>query len=338
MGILPMRARAHARTHNNCAENPVRLTDASRDSPEDHEQTPRHRATEGPSLRLRLKIPVTHMKKTNFFLTVAMLLAGLCAASAHIGYTNRDFGTLIIDNSTVVRGNQTISSSFGWADAADSDYGDSHRGRFYRFTLTSTASVVISVQRDNAGTSANGTESNFLPGISLFQGLGHLSPDQESHDSAALSVSSRDVGTEGSLRTLTNWSIGNDPTYNPPNPETPLDPYSGGILYPASLRSFTYVGHIADGTSANFGSAAGIVGDGVADGFVTATFADLGAGDYSIFVGGASYGRQTDEPGPTYPTYGVDVSVRAIPEPGTIGLIVLGLGTFAFIRSRRRTK
>ena len=273
-----------------------------------------------------MKIPLTQIS-----IFTAALLTGIIPASAHIGYTGRDFGTLVSDNSTVVRANQTVSSSFGWADATDSDWGDSHRGRFYRFTLTSTASIVISAQRDNAGTSANGTESNFLPGISLFKGLGHLAPEQGSHDSAALSISSRPGGTEGSFRSLTSWSIGNDPTYN-----TPGDPLSG-ILYAASLRSFDYIGHIADGTSANFGSEPGIVGDGVADGFVTATFADLGAGDYSIFVGGASYGRQLDEPGPTtFPTYGVDVSVRAIPEPGTAGLLVLGAGALALLRRRIR--
>jgi hypothetical protein len=264
------------------------------------------------------------------FLPAAALLIGMSAASAHIGYSGRDFGTLTTDNSTVTRGNQTVSSSFGWADATDSDWGDSHRGRFYRFTLPSDGiTIIISAQRDNSGTSANGTESNFLPGISLFKGLGHLSPEQGSHDSAALSVSSRPGGTEGSFRALTDWSVGNDPTYN-----TPGDPLSG-ILYAASLRSFEYIGHIADGTSANFGFASGIVGDDVADGFVTATFAGLSSGNYSIFVGGASYGRQVDEPGPTYPTYGVDVSVRAIPEPGVIGLLALGVGTLAFLCKRR---
>jgi hypothetical protein len=272
--------------------------------------------------------------KSFYFQTIAAvaigLLATLATASAHIGYTGRDFGTLAINNSTSIRGNQTISSSFGWADATDSDWGDSHRGRFYRFTLTSTASVVISAQRDNAGTSANGTESNFLPAISLFRGLGHLAPDQGSHDSAALSVSSRPGGTEGSLRTLVDWSIGNDPTYN-----TPGDPLSG-IAIAASLRSFVYIGNIADGTTANFGFESGIFGDGTADGFVEGTFNDLAPGDYSIFVGGASYGRQIDEPGPTYPTYGVDVSVRAIPEPGVIGLLALGGGAIAILWRRRR--
>jgi hypothetical protein len=172
-------------------------------------------------------------------------------------------------------------------------------------------------------------ESHFLPGISLFKGLAHLSPEQGSHDSAALSVAERPVGTEGSFRALTDWSIGNDPTYN-----TPGDPTSG-ILSAASLRFFQSIGHMADGTSANFGNAVGILGDGVADGYVTATFVDLAPGDYSIFVGGATYARQIDEPSSPFPTYGVDVSVRAIPEPGVIGQVALSFGALA-LRQRKR--
>ncbi len=277
------------------------------------------------------------MKYKNLFFSAFLGSAFVtCStASAHIGYSGRDFGTLVANNSTIVRGNQTVSSSFGWADATDTDWGDSHRGRFYRFTLTSISTVVISAQRDNSGTAANGIESNFLPAISLFKGLGHLTPFQGSHDSAVLSVASRGSGTEGSFRALEDWSIGNDPTYNPPNPLFPDDPLSGGILYAADLRFFEYVGHIADGTSANFGSVPGILGDGSADGYVTGTFVDLAPGDYSIFVGGASYGRQVVELGPTFPTYGVDVSVRAIPEPGVIGLIALSLGALA-LRQRNR--
>jgi hypothetical protein len=267
-------------------------------------------------------------------------LAGLClvpSAHAHIGYGNpishptspgRNFETLVIGSPALISANQTVSSGFGWADATDADFGDSHRGRFYRFTLTTTTSVSISAERNSLGT---GPVDSFLPAFSLFLGLGHLAPFQASHDSAALSVSSRPGGTEGSFRSLTDWSIGNDPTYN-----TAGDPASG-VLYAADLRSFTYVGHAADGSAANFGSAAGIFGDGIADGYVTAIFADLAPGEYSIFVGGANYALQGAETGPTFPTYGVTVSVQAIPEPASVaalaGLVALGL---VGLRRRRR--
>jgi hypothetical protein len=251
------------------------------------------------------------------------------SAFAHISYNNRNFGTLII-SADVSNTNQTVSSGFGWADATDVDWGDSHRGRFFRFNLANPLAgdqgVRITVSRNLLGTGANHT---FLPAFSLFSGLAQLSPEALAHDSSTLSVASRTNGTEGSFRSLTDWSIGNDPTYN-----TAGDPTSG-VLYAARLASFTYIGHAADGTSANFGNASGIVGDGTADGFVTATFTGLAAGDYSLFVGGANYDLQTTEAGPTYPTYGVNVTVGLVPEPSTASLI-LGSATLLGLLRRRK--
>jgi hypothetical protein len=128
-----------------------------------------------------------------------------------------------------------------------------------------------------------------------------------------------------------DFSIGNDDTFN-----TAGDP-SSGILIPARLANFTYIGHAADGTATNYGNAPGINGDGNADGFVTATFNDLAAGDYSLFVGGANYAAQLTETGPTYPTYGVNVSVQAVPEPSTWALIALGFGFLAWRILHRKT-
>jgi hypothetical protein len=246
-------------------------------------------------------------------------------AFAHITYNGRIFGTVTTTGSSITT--QTISSGFGWADATDDDWGDSHRGRFFRFNVASGTSVQITVQRNAGGT---GTPGTFLPALSLFSGLAQMSPYKPAHDSASLSVDSRPAGTEGSFRALTDWSIGNDPTYNTPN-----DPQSG-ILYAAQLANFTYVGHRADGTSANYGNAAGILGDGIANGFVTATFANLAPGDYSLFVGGANYGLQSTETGPTYPTYGVDVTVQAVPEPGAFVLAAIGIGAVGWTSLRRR--
>ena len=152
----------------------------------------------------------------------------------------------------------------------------------------------------------------------MFAGLAHGSPEALAHDSSTLSVASRPVDTEGSFRSLTDWSIGNDPTYN-----TAGDPASG-VLYAARLANFTYIGHLADGTSANYGNAPGIVGDGIADGSVTARFNDLAAGDYSLFVGGANYGAQLTEIGPIYPTYAITATLQTVPEPSTWALLALG--------------
>lgn len=260
-----------------------------------------------------------------------LTLVAACAApaglQAHISYTGRNFGTLVIGGPATNITTQTMSSAFGWADATDSDWGDSHRGRFFRFTLSTPASVMITVQRNALGTGAQGT---FLPAISVYSGLAQRANNEGvqqgetfrtealAHDGAALSVASRPGGTEGSFRALTNWSIGNDPTY------VTAGDASSGILIEARLASFTYIGHAADGTSANFGSVPGINGDGVADGFVTATFDGLAAGDYSFFVGGANYDAQLVETGAPFPTYGVNVSVQGVPEPSTWALLAIG--------------
>jgi hypothetical protein len=252
-------------------------------------------------------------------IATAILISAGHNASAHISYTGRNFGTLSVGGAAVVIGNQTISSSFGWADATDTDWGDSHRGRFFRFTLNSTASVIITVSRNHAGnqTAGNGTANSFLPAVSLYSGLAQRANNEGvqqgatfrtealAHDGSALSISARG-SAEGSLRTLTNFSIGNDDTY-----VTSGDP-TNGILIPARLASFTYIGHAADGTALNYGNATNIEGDGTADGFLTATFLDLAPGDYSFFVGGADYASQTVQVGSLYPTYGVFVSAQAI--------------------------
>ena len=280
-----------------------------------------------------------------FLKYLILTLAAACAVppsglQAHISYTGRDFGALVVGHPATSILTQTVSSSFGWADATDDDWGDSHRGRFFRFTLNTSASVMITVERNASGTGVAGT---FLPAFSLFSGLAQRGNNEGvqqgsayrtealAHDSARLSINSRPAGADGSFRALTGWSIGNDPTY-----VTAGDPTSG-ILIEARLASFTYIGHAADGTSVNFGLAPGIHGDGNADGSLTASFHGLAPGNYSLFVGGANYAAQTAEPGPTYPTYGVNVSVQAVPEPSTWALLAFG-GLVAGAALRRKLR
>ena len=274
------------------------------------------------------------------------LIAASAAPSglqAHISYTGRDFGT---DPLSVTVSSQAASSAFGWADATDADWGDSHRGRLFRFKLTTPASIMISVTRGGSA-SQTGAADTFLPGLSLFSGLAQRANNEGvqqgatfrtealAHDGAALSIQSLvdqfgsgngsglgGSGKEGSFRALDNWSIGNDPTYVTSGDAT------SGILIEARLAYFTYIGHAADGTSANFGyHIHGIQGDGIADGSVTATFHDLAAGDYSLFVGGANYDAQSTETGPTYPTYAFTATVQTVPEPSTWALLALGGAT-----------
>jgi hypothetical protein len=61
----------------------------------------------------------------------------------------------------------------------------------------------------------------------------------------------------------------------------------------------------------------------------------LSAGDFSLFVGGANYALQTAEPGPTYPTYGVNVTVGLVPEPSTSSLLLGGAALLGLLRRRK---
>jgi MYXO-CTERM domain-containing protein len=266
----------------------------------------------------------------NTVASIAAISVSITGSSfAHISYSGRNFGTLTNVASSI--NNQLVSSGYGWADATDADWGDSHRTRFFRFNVAADGTQVrIAVQR-NANASATGAQGTFLPGFSLYSGLAQLSPNPLGHDGSALSVQWLTTtfgntagfglggsGKEGVLNALGNWSVGNS--------------VSNTIVDPSDfLRSFTYVGHAADGASANYGSASGINGDGTADGSVYAVFT-LAAGDYSLSVGGADYAKQLTETGPTFPTYGIDVSVGVVPAPGAVALLAIA----GIAGSRRR--
>jgi hypothetical protein len=252
-----------------------------------------------------------------------LIAATLGTASAHISYTNRDLGTFSPGNETKSSMKTgTISSTFGWAYSTDEDLGDSHRNRAFRFTLLNPGQVMISVQR-------TGVANILLPALTVYSGLSHLPPDLLAHDSSTMwqnyLVSLGDTQTkQGAFNALGNWVISNDDVYN-----TPGDSLSG-IAVPASLRSFVYQGNAADGTSANFGSAAGINGDGVADGYVTGAF-NLPAGDFTIMVGGAEY--VTTPPVGPYTSYAADVTLSVIPEPSSA---MIGIGALLAMVCRRK--
>jgi len=273
----------------------------------------------------------------NRLLTIAMLLFGALGArtaSAHISYSGRNLGTFNVvgtlvtgsnnngsltssgTSASVTITNQNVATDYGWAAGTDARFGDSHELRAFRFTLQSSAIVSITV----VGLTYTAGDISFLPlenpGISIYQGLAHVAPNALDHDQSAISVAylTSIVGAgnfDGAFNALGNWKIGSD----------------DGTTF-ADLTSFTYIGNAADGTSANYGSAVGINGDGNADGSVTATFS-LGAGDYTIFVGGGNYA------GTSSSSYGLQTTFTVVPEPAPWALL-LGGAVFLAVKLRFR--
>lgn len=213
------------------------------------------------------------IRRLNSWLSAAVLLATSLTANAHIGYTGRDFGTLDPAGTTTNSINgQNVSTKFGWADGTDADWGDSHRLRPYRFTIANASYVTITFTGVTGGTGTG----LLKPGFSIYRGLAHTTGAAD-HDFAVISQSwlATQFGSrEACFNALGDWRMGSD----------------DGLTF-ADLSSFTFVGYAVDGTSANFGSTPGIVGDGTADNTVTGTFY-LTPGDYTLMVGGAEYNEQ----------------------------------------------
>ncbi len=250
----------------------------------------------------------------------ALMLLGAYSAEAHLSYTGRDFGTFIANGleSPNVKSITNLSGTFGWADGTDADLGDSHRLRAFRFTLTNPANVTLEVLGSGA----------LLPAFSIYQGLAHVAPDLLDHDSSAHSL--YHLGTlgagpwEGCFNALGDWKIGNieEPAFSSLSESQKL----------AGLSTFTYIGHAADGTSANFGSASGILGDGLANGQVTASF-DLPAGNYTVMIGGANYADSIGATSP-YPAQSLTATLTVVPEPSSA--LLLGIALPALLLRRRK--
>jgi hypothetical protein len=272
------------------------------------------------------------MKTSKLTLTLqaALFLGALSTASAHIGYTGRDFGTYSGTDLTRTITNQNVSGEHGWADATDANLGDTHKTRAFRFSLTTNAWVTLSFQGLAYTAGTNNYTALALPAFSLYSGLAASG----THDGSLISLAWRDTTygtiitydangtpttnsvTEGSLNALGDWKIGAD----------------AGTNF-ANLSSLTYIGNAADGTSANYGTPASsltladgtvvpngtINGDGNADGVVTGSFY-LTNGSYSVFVGGANYAGVN-----TNTSYGIQGTFTAVPEPSTWALLAVSL-------------
>jgi hypothetical protein len=272
------------------------------------------------------------MKTSKLTLTLqaALFLGALSTASAHIGYTGRNFGTYSGTDLTSTIINQRVSGEHGWADATDANLGDTHKTRAFRFSLTSNAWVTLSFQGLAYTSGGSSFTALALPAFSLYRGVAAAS----THDFSAISTAWRDAtygtnATEGSLNALGDWKIGSD----------------AGTTF-ADLSSFTYIGNAADGSSANYGTPAPsltltdgsnvpngtINGDGNADGVVSGSFY-LSAGDYSVFVGGANYAGVN-----TNTSYGIQGTFTAVPEPSTWALLTVSLAMVGLVIRAKQKK
>jgi len=269
-----------------------------------------------------------------FRITSLLVLSGVLliprTASAHVSYSNRNLGTFEVVGTTIVAsGNSGVLTNsgtsasvtitnqntleYGWADGTDVRFGDSHDLRPYRFTLSTPAIVTIDVVGLDYVAGPITFASLEHPAFSLYEGFAHLPPNALDHDSSAISVQwmQTQVGVgnfDGNFSALGDWKIGSDDS----------------VTF-ADLSSFRYIGNAADGTSANYGSAAGINGDGIADGSVTATFY-LAAGDYTLFVGGGNYG------GTSPSSFGYQTTLTVVPEPTAAALAGLAIGLLGLRR------
>jgi hypothetical protein len=296
------------------------------------------------------------MNHTQAFSRTLITLA-LClsagAASAHIGYGGRNFGT--INGNSVSISNQTVTSNFGWADASDSSlvfdanyaawhtqdsatysaasftdgvdnlyFGDTHKGKAFRFRLDTAQTLNI---RGSSNASATASSVGGLTaGFSVYRGLAGVAPypstqtsrpPSADHDFAAASQAWRTVkaqslvgagsnhlATQGSWNALGDWSIGGDGDL----------PGDG-----TQLSTFEFMGS-AYTTTAN----------GVASGTFT-----LGPGDYTIFVGGNALASKNAAN--AFKAYGLTLTVSAVPEPQAWLLMLAGVSLLA-CRGRRSAR
>jgi len=246
-------------------------------------------------------------------LACAIGFAAALPVHAHISYTGRDLGTYNAPGSATI--NQNVSSNYGWADASDADWGDSHRGRYFRFTLNAPFTVTITATGNAA---ASGTTFAALaPGFTLYSGLAPAAAHDYSDVSEAHRLATASGPTEGSWRVLNDFTIGND----------------SGVL-----ATMTYIGHAVDGPAMPMGwtPTGMIAGDGVVDGMVSKTFT-LGGGTYTIGVGGVDYAAQSPSNLDALKSYGVsmNLAVAPVPEPASYALMLAGLACLGWVARRR---
>ncbi len=153
-----------------------------------------------------------NMKKIIYAVTVSGIIALLPIqqVSAHVMY--EDFITNPILVTSHPSGNSTnyfapsfgiLDSNYGWADAADTNWGDSHTASWNKFTITASTGAYIDLSIFN-GTTPGGLVGGLKPAFSLYSG----SVYDEAHDTADSHPTP--TGKVGNWNALGDTTMGND--------------------------------------------------------------------------------------------------------------------------------
>jgi len=253
------------------------------------------------SLRSEYRLHVWHL------LAGMLPVLGALTASAHLSYIGRNFGTFSSAQSrTLTISGQTVPNNWGWADGTDADFAHTHEQRYFRFTLQDATTIQITVDALDP--------ANLLPGFSIYSGLGKPN-DYESDITIDYLATLPGPPKEGAFSALATFRMGREE-------DTTFE----------AMSTLTYVAHAADGTSANYGTAAGINGDSLPDGRISAVFT-LAAGDYTLVIGGANFFSQSDAT-----VRNITATIATVPEPSCSLLVLGGMAAgLARIRQRRWT-
>ena len=274
------------------------------------------------------------------------VMAGLFSASAfaHVSYSTRDFfANGVQSGNTWTLSNQRVTSDFGWADGADADWGDSHRVRWARFTLTEASTVSITVSAAGfdylSGGNTLAALGDLIPGFSLYGGIAPAAayeagdhPDYLAHHPGLLSTVSYVTTTPAAPLGVREGAFNASGDFWLSNKLSEV-----GEANWASVH-LTYIGQAVDGAGVdvNGDGILDIAGDGTANGSVTARFT-LAAGSYSLIAGGANYASQyiNYAAGEGQRGFSAALSVTPVPEPEGWALMLGGLGLVGLIARRR---
>lgn len=235
------------------------------------------------------------MKK---IISSVLVLVGLMLGSqayAHVSYRDLDLVNPL---------NRTVTSNSGWIDAADENWGDSHHGAWYKFSLAQDSLVSIQVTGLNSGTyqtvnAAGTTFSDFTVNLDLtdvaFTLYKGLFPAGAYDSAAALPIPEGKDGRWDALGDTTMANNGGD---------------IGTAVFVAAVNS----------SLSNTETLLNI--------FLT-------AGDYSIGAGGAILGELANNS-----TYGIQaqlLSVQPVPVPAAVWLMGSALVGLIGMRKQRAT-